>query len=83
MYFSREWFPSMYIYVERKDLWVKLKSRAYCQKILPLFGAENISNLKELISRATYDQRVRYNNCYQSAPNILSCIHLEQIASFE
>ena len=83
VHFSREWFPSMYIYVERKDLWIKLKSHAYCQKIFPLFGAKNITDLKELISRATYDQRVRHNNCYRSAPNILSYVQLEQIASLK
>ena len=82
-YYSQKWFPDMYIYIERTDLWIKLKSRTYCQKIMPLFGAQNISELKNLISRATHDNRMHHNMCYQSAPNILSYITLEQIASLE
>lgn len=82
-YYSQKWFPSMYIYIERIDFWIKLKSQTYCQKIMPLFGAQNISELKNLISRATHDERMRHNMCYQSAPNILSYISLEQIASIK
>ena len=82
-YYSQKWFPSMYIYIERIDFWIKLKSQTYCQKIMPLFGAQNISELKNLISRATHDERIRHNMCYQSAPNILSYISLEQIASIK
>ena len=82
-YYSQKWFPSMYIYIERTDFWIKLKSQTYCQKIMPLFGAQNISELKNLISRATHDERMRHSMCYQSAPNILSYISLEQIASIK
>lgn len=82
-YYSQKWFPSMYVYIERIDFWIKLKSQTYCQKIMPLFGAQNISELKNLISRATPDERIRHSMCYQSAPNILSYTSLEQIASIK
>lgn len=76
----RIWFPYMYAYVKREDLWVRLKSRAYCQKIFPLFGVKTIDELKILISKATYNSSIHYGKpCFESAPNILSHISLEQI----
>ena len=83
-YHSQQWFPNMYVYVKNENLWIKLKSRTYCQKILPLFGAQNIDDLKTLISQAKYNPEIHYNKpCWQSAPNISSYIHMQEIASLE
>ena len=76
-----KWFPTMYPYVKRKDLWIKLKSKSFCEKILPLFGVKTITELKLSISKATYDNSIRHNRAWESAPNILSYISIEQIGT--
>lgn len=88
IYFSDEqqllywkWFPVLYPYVRRKDLWIKLKSCSFCQSIFPLFNVKNISGLKLEISKATCDSSVRHNGAWESAPNILAYISVEQIGT--
>lgn len=80
---NQKWFPYMYPYVKRTDLWIKLQSKKFCEKILPLFGVTNINALKECISRATYDSDIHLRGAWNGAPNILSYISLEQIATLE
>jgi len=76
-----KWFPTMYPYVKRKDLWIKLQSKSFCEKILSLFGVKTITELKLSISKAIYDNSIRYSGAWESAPNILSYISIEQIAT--
>lgn len=76
-----KWFPVMYPYVKRSDLWIKLKSISFCQKILPLFGVTSINDLKSTISKAIYDDNVCYRGAWQAAPNILTYVSLQQIAT--
>ena len=76
-----KWFPCMYPYVKRTDLWIKLQSKKFCLKILPLFGVKTTDNLKEIISRATYDSSIQIRGTFNGAPNILSYISLEKIAT--
>ena len=75
-----KWFPSMYPYVKRKDLWVRLQSKSFCEKVLPLFGVKTINDLKLVISKATYDNSIRLNGAWDAALNILSYISVDKIA---
>lgn len=76
------WFPTSYIYC--KDiytLWTRLKSKKFCEKLLPLFGVESIEKLKEILSQLKTDDQIRYQNSFDFAPNIINCISVEEIAT--
>lgn len=76
------WFPVSYVYYKDGDtMWIRLKSKKYCQKVLPLFGTATIEELKEKIAKVKIDRDMRHQNCSECAPNILSSIKLEEIAS--
>ena len=49
--YERYWFALSYIYANNSEsLWVRLSSKEYCEKILPLFRVSSIDELKKLIS---------------------------------
>lgn len=76
------WFPTSYIYgTSLYTQWIKLKSKKYCLKILPLFGVKSIDDLKEIIRNHPIERDMRYNGSFESAPGILSSIRLEDIGS--
>jgi hypothetical protein len=58
-----------------------LKSKKYCQKVLPLFGTSTIEELKERIAECKNDREMRHQNCFDCAPTILNSIKLDEIAS--
>lgn len=81
-YFGEYWFPNLYVYVENTALeWQKMKSRKYCKKMFDLFGVENIDDLKNAISKCVYNDRIRYNSSFNTAPAILNYIKIEEIGS--
>ena len=68
----KDWFPVSYVYCkDRETMWTRLKSKKYCQKILPLFGTSTIEELKEKIAKCKIDRDMRYSNCFECAPCIL------------
>lgn len=78
------WCPRTHIYFEeRYSQWNKLKSRKYCEKVMPLFGVSSLEELKNVIKKCIYDKNIRYNSGYKTgydaAPTILSSIKLEEI----
>ena len=74
------WFPTTYVYHEGvQDLWIRLKSKEFCNKIFPLFGADSIANLCEKVKQSINDSRMRYNNCFDCAPGILNWIQPDEI----
>ncbi len=76
------WFPTSYIYHDyAQPIWQKLKSKQYCEKIMPLFGVKTIDELKSIISKHTFDRGMRYSESHYSAPVILSTIKLEEIGT--
>jgi hypothetical protein len=77
------WFPDLYCYSNDVSImWIKLKSKYYCNKIMPLFGVSNIEKLKEAMVSCEFDKRYKHrNDHFNSAPEILSHIKLEEIAS--
>ena len=78
------WFPTSYIYhSETQSMWQKLISKEYCEHIKPLFGADNISELKEMISKTYMDNSMRYGHGSRIAPTILSSIRIDDIATMK
>lgn len=76
------WFPTTYIYHKgSQPQWVRLKSKAYCEKLYPLFGVSSINGLKTIISKSTSDGEMRHSGCFECAPVILSEIKLDDIGS--
>ena len=76
------WFPNLYCYLHGKqDVWVKLESKAYCKKIMPLFGVSNFEELKNKIDSCTYDAGTGYEGSHNAVPVIKSSIKIERIAA--
>lgn len=80
--FGMYWFPTCYIYAsEYCNEWEYLKSRKHCEKMFDLFGVSTIEELKDVISKCTQDRDMKYNGAFRSAPAIMNCIKLDDIAS--
>jgi hypothetical protein len=80
------WFPNLYVYLGDlfsfiQPLWSKLVSQRYCQKLLPLFGVENIEQLKEMVEKNKPDKEMRYSNYIYSAPAIQQSIEVDKIGT--
>lgn len=75
------WFPTLYIYANHDDSrWMKLKSRQFCKKVMPVFGVEDIDGLKERLSRCTSDPNYRYVHGFTApAPAILDYIKIDEV----
>jgi hypothetical protein len=81
------WFPKMYIFLgngyggDDQQIWSRMVSKRYCEKLLPLFGVRAIEELKTAIQRNKADRDMSYKRGVSSAPNILRSIKLEDIAT--
>lgn len=76
------WYPTTYIYhSEAQNIWQKMKSKQYCEKIKVLFGATTIEELKTKVSKSVMNESMRYSGCFEAPPSILSSIRLEEIAT--
>jgi len=79
------WFPTSYVYKNYSPIWPRLKSRKYCEKILPLFGVSTMEELKKLISEHpdpnTPQRQYRYSGGFESPQPFLYELTLEQIGS--
>jgi SEFIR domain. len=76
------WFPTCYIYVEGGiNEWQKLKSRKFCEKMIELFGVNNVQELKERIGKCEYNSRIKYSGSVDVAPTILESIRIEEIGT--
>ena len=58
-----------------------MKSRKYCEKMFILFGVSNITELKQVVSKCTFDQDMKYTYSLSAAPSILNYIKLEDMAT--
>ena len=80
--YERYWFALSYIYADNpENLWVRLSSKEYCEKILPLFGASSIDELKKIIAANPVTPTCRYPNAWDSIPPIPLQIGNYEIAS--
>ena len=65
------WFPLSYVYAKNaSSFWIKLVSRQYCEKILPLFNAKSIDDLKRIIQENSVDPNYRYSGTWHGVPKI-------------
>ncbi len=81
---SNRWFPNTHYccdYGYTQSIWKKLKSKKYCQKIMPLFEAKDVSELKSIIEKVNSKEPLRFNNRFEDAPNIYQSISTEEIAT--
>ena len=79
---SDYWFPTSYVYHQQPQLiWQKLKSKKHCEKIAPLFVANNVEEIKELIKDSKADRDMRYNSSFECARGILNSIKLEEVGT--
>lgn len=76
------WFPITYVYhSERQVIWKKLQSLSYCKKIMPLFGVNNLNELREMLAKSAENRTVQHPCAWEHAPNILSSVKIEDIGS--
>ena len=76
------WFPTCYIYADYMLAeWSRMKSRRYCEKMMVLFGVDSLDELKEVVKRCTYDDKMKYIGGWDAAPAILNCIKVEDIGT--
>lgn len=76
------WFPTCYVYAKYSPCeWKKMKSRKFCKKMFELFGVSSLEELKQRISKCSYDKEMRYSGSFDSAPAILNIIKLDDIGT--
>lgn len=74
------WFPTTYVYHSApQTMWQRLKSKAYCTSVLPLFGVKTIEDMKRMIDAVEHNPRMCYNYCFESAAVIKNSIKTEEI----
>ena len=78
-YHEEHWFALSYIYADNpENIWIRLSSKEYCEKILPLFGVSSIDEPKKIIAA----NPVAPNYCYPDAWNSIPPIPLK-IGNYE
>lgn len=76
------WFPVTYVYhSEVQPMWQRLKSKVYCNAVLPLFGAKNIDEMKQMINAVDCNPGMCYRLCFEYAPVIKNSIEVNEIGS--
>jgi len=68
------WYPLTYVYhrEQPQEIWIRLKSKKYCEKILPLFGAKDIISLKDAIIKSNeLARKDGYRNSFE-VPQLIS-----------
>ena len=81
-YYGIYWFPTCYIYAKNTPIeWGKMKSRRFCEKMITLFGVESLDDLKAVIEKCTFDDKMKYSGSWDAAPAILNCIKVEDIGT--
>lgn len=82
------WFPIIYIYNYKNsgniyyEFCKKFTSKKFCNKILPLFGASNISELKDILEKNKVPDQINYQSAWDSCPSITNYIKIEEIALY-
>jgi len=78
------WFPTTYVYgSEDNNYWIRLKSKAFCKSIFPLFCVSNIEELINIIFDCPIDSRLTYPGSFASPPQIMSNMKREDIGSMD
>lgn len=78
------WFPMTYIYNHSaSSIWKKLISKRNCKNIFCLFGVNSIDELKKLLQNHRIRPNVKYSGSFDSCPDILSFIRVDDIGKME
>ncbi|WP_225903815.1 toll/interleukin-1 receptor domain-containing protein [Anaerocolumna chitinilytica] len=76
------WFPTCYVYTKSMPIeWGKMKSRRYCEKMMILFGVDSLDDLKAVVRKCAFDDKMKYSGSWDAAPAILNCIKVEDIGT--
>lgn len=76
------WFPTTYVYHgEAQPMWQRLKSKAYCETLLPLFGVKSVDEMKRMIDAVEENTNMCYRLCFEYAHVIKGNILVDEIAS--
>lgn len=76
------WFAASYVYSKDYDnIWIRLSSKKYCQKILPLFGVNTIEELKRIIEDNPVKGGFGYPGSWNYIPRIPQRLGQYEIAS--
>ena len=75
------WFPTLYVYAEKyESMWKRLKSKCYCEKIMPIFRVNTIQELKNRIAKCETDRDYHYSGDWGGcASNILSWVKIDEV----
>lgn len=79
----RAWFPTLYVYADEYDsLWKKLTSKRFCEKVMSVFGALSIQELKDRIAKCIPNTDYRHSGAWGGyASAILSWVKLDDVAT--
>jgi hypothetical protein len=76
------WFPETYVYNSNSNIiWKRLVSRKYCEKMLIMYGANSIDELKEIAQKHDYKNEMRYQTSFETVPSIFTSIGVDKIGS--
>jgi hypothetical protein len=79
------WFPMLYPYLGSsyytQMIWRKMVSLKHCQKLFPLFGVTDLTQLVTQITKNKPDHGIRYSGALDRAPVILDSITVEKVGS--
>jgi len=81
------WFPKLYCYLggrygsSQQQIWSKLVSRAHCEKLFPLFGVTQLSQLIDKTKKNQTNRDMHYNNSFDIAPTIQRSIKFDKIGT--
>lgn len=77
------WFPVLYVYADEYDsMWKKLKSKRFCEKVMPIFGVKTLQELKERIAKCKPDRNYHYSGAWHgTASAILNWVKLDEMGT--
>jgi hypothetical protein len=82
------WFSHLYIYSERyldteakQEIWSKMISKRYCDKIMPLFGITTLQELRDIVKTDKPPEQNMGPYYGSSVPDIKDSIEPEQIGT--
>lgn len=69
--YYKHWFLNTYIYCSKiENMWEKLSSKYYCEKIMPLFNVSTLEDLKKIITENPVDKNYGYDDTWERVPSI-------------
>ena len=77
------WFPTLYVYADMHNTrWKRLTSKRFCEKIMPLFGVNDIDALKKKLDKCcASNEGYRYQGSFDGPPSLLAWVKRDDIAT--